>query len=120
MNSRIFSILIAVLASLLVLACAKQVVLTGGAKDVTPPEPKASMPENGSTNFSTKHKSKYVVVKFNEYIKLNDVSSKLIVSPPMEEKPVAIVNGKKTENQDKDFAVKTEHNILPQFQRCDS
>jgi hypothetical protein len=95
MNSRIFSILIAVLASLLVLACAKQVVLTGGAKDVTPPEPKASMPENGSTNFSTKHKSKYVVVKFNEYIKLNDVSSKLIVSPPMEEKPVAIVNGKK-------------------------
>ena len=95
MNSRIFSILIAVRASLLVLACAKQVVLTGGAKDVTPPEPKASMPENGSTNFSTKHKSKYVVVKFNEYIKLNDVSSKLIVSPPMEEKPVAIVNGKK-------------------------
>ena len=95
MKGRILSILVAVLASMLVLACAKQVALTGGTKDVTPPEAKASSPENGSTNFSSKHKSKYIIVKFNEYIKLNDVSSKLIVSPPMEEKPVAVVSGKK-------------------------
>ncbi len=74
-----------------VLACAKQVMLTGGAKDVTPPEARESSPENGSTNFSSKH----ITIKFNEYIKLNDVSSKLIVSPPMEEKPVAVVSGKK-------------------------
>ena len=86
-----FSIFVVVLASLLVLACAKQVALTGGVKDVTPPEPHAASPANGSTNFS----SKRIVVKFNEYIKLNDVSSKLIVSPPMEEKPVAVVSGKK-------------------------
>lgn len=79
------------LASLLVVACAKQVVLTGGAKDTNPPEVKACAPENGSTNFSEKH----IVVKFNEYIKLNDVSSKLIVSPPMDEKPTAVVSGKK-------------------------
>ena len=79
------------LASIVVLSCAKQVMLTGGAKDVTPPEARESTPENGSTNFSSKH----IVVKFNEYIKLNDVSSKLIVSPPMEEKPVAVVSGKK-------------------------
>ena len=95
MKGRIFSILVAVLAGMLVLACAKQVALTGGTKDVTPPEAKVSSPENGSTNFSSKHKSKYIVVKFNEYIKLNDVSSKLIVSPPMEDKPTAVVSGKK-------------------------
>lgn len=95
MKGRIFSILVAVLAGMLVLACAKQVALTGGTKDVTPPEAKASSPENGSTNFSSKHKSKYIIVKFNEYIKLNDVSSKLIVSPPMENKPTAVVSGKK-------------------------
>lgn len=95
MKGRIFSILVAVLAGMLVLACAKQVALTGGTKDVTPPEAKASSPENGSTNFSSKHKSKYIIVKFNEYIKLNDVSSKLIVSPPMEDKPTAVVSGKK-------------------------
>lgn len=95
MKGRILSILVAVLAGMLVLACAKQVALTGGTKDVTPPEAKASSPENGSTNFSSKHKSKYIIVKFNEYIKLNDVSSKLIVSPPMEDKPVAVVSGKK-------------------------
>lgn len=95
MKGRILSILVAVLASMLVLACAKQVALTGGTKDVTPPEAKVCSPENGSTNFSSKHKSKYIIVKFNEYIKLNDVSSKLIVSPPMEEKPTAVVSGKK-------------------------
>ena len=95
MKGRILSILVAVLAGMLVLACAKQVALTGGTKDVTPPEAKASSPENGSTNFSSKHKSKYIIVKFNEYIKLNDVSSKLIVSPPMEERPTAVVSGKK-------------------------
>lgn len=86
-----FSIFVVVLASLLVLACAKQVTLTGGKKDVTPPEPQAASPANGSTNFSSKH----IVVKFNEYITLNDVSSKLIVSPPLDEKPVAVVSGKK-------------------------
>lgn len=95
MKGRILSILVAVLAGMLVLACAKQVALTGGTKDVTPPEAQASSPENGSTNFSSKHKSKYIIVKFNEYIKLNDVSSKLIVSPPMEERPTAVVSGKK-------------------------
>lgn len=84
------SILIAILASIVALSCAKQVALTGGTKDVTPPEAKASKPENGSTNFSEKN----ITVKFNEYIKLNDVSSKLIVSPPMEEKPSAVVGGK--------------------------
>ena len=86
-----FSIFVVVLASLLVLACAKQVTLTGGKKDVTPPEPQVASPANGSTNFSSKH----IVVKFNEYITLNDVSSKLIVSPPLDEKPVAVVSGKK-------------------------
>lgn len=86
MKGRILSILVALLACMLVLACAKQVALTGGAKDVTPPETKASSPANGSTNFS----SKRIIVKFNEYIKLNDVSSKLIVSPPMEERPTAL------------------------------
>lgn len=85
------SLITLAVASLLVVACAKQVVLTGGAKDTNPPEVKASTPANGSTNFSEKH----IVVKFNEYIKLNDVSSKLIVSPPMDEKPTAVVSGKK-------------------------
>jgi len=91
LGKRFRSIFFVVLASIVVLSCAKQVVLTGGAKDVTPPEAQASSPENGSTNFSAKH----ITIKFNEYIKLNDVSSKLIVSPPMEEKPVAVVSGKK-------------------------
>ena len=85
------SIFVVVLASIVALSCAKQVMLTGGVKDVTPPEARESTPENGSTNFSAKH----ITVKFNEYIKLNDVASKLIVSPPMEEKPVAVVSGKK-------------------------
>ncbi len=85
------NILFVLIISILVVACAKQVALTGGTKDVTPPEAKEFTPTNASTNFAEKH----IVVKFNEYIKLNDLASKLIVSPPMEEKPVAVTSGKK-------------------------
>ncbi|MCF0205800.1 MAG: Ig-like domain-containing protein, partial [Bacteroidales bacterium] len=90
-RNRFFPALVMLVSALVVLACAKQVTLTGGKKDVTPPQPKAFSHPNGSTNFDQKH----IIIKFDEYIKLNDVSSKLIVSPPMEEKPTAVVNGKK-------------------------
>ena len=88
---RLRGIIAIAVASIVAIACAKQITLTGGAKDVKPPETKECTPANGSTNFSEKH----ITVKFNEYIKLNDVASKLIVSPPMDEKPTTVVSGKK-------------------------
>lgn len=88
---RLRGIIAIAIASIVAIACAKQITLTGGAKDVKPPEAKECTPANGSTNFSEKH----ITVRFNEYISLNNVASKLIVSPPMDEKPTAVVSGKK-------------------------
>ncbi|MDX9694769.1 MAG: Ig-like domain-containing protein [Bacteroidales bacterium] len=72
------------------LSCAKIVTPTGGPKDVTPPQIKSSEPENYATNF----KSKEVVVTFDEFIQLKDVNKSLIISPPLEEKPMVRVKGK--------------------------
>lgn len=80
-----------IIVGVLAVACAKQVALTGGQKDVTPPAMKDSKPENGSRNFN----GKKIEISFNEYIKLNDVSSKLIVSPPLDEPLSPVVSGKK-------------------------
>jgi hypothetical protein len=70
--------------------CAKVVSPTGGIKDIAPPEIKTSKPENFSTNF----KSKDVTIAFDEYIQLKDLNKSLIISPPMEEKPMIRVKGK--------------------------
>lgn len=64
-------------------SCARIVTPTGGEKDYVPPKVRKSFPENNSTNF----KSKEVRIDFDEYITLENVSQKLIVSPPLKNKP---------------------------------
>ncbi len=76
--------------SLLFSACAKQVAITGGPKDTTPPLMIEAEPQNGTVNFT----ENTVYVKFNEYIKLNNLNQKLIVSPPIEEVPEVTIKGK--------------------------
>ena len=78
---------------LLIYACAKQVPLTGGPKDVAPPELVSATPALNSTNF----KSKTIKLKFNEYVKLNNVSQNLIISPPLDENPTVKLKGKTIE-----------------------
>lgn len=75
---------------LLLFACAKQVAITGGPKDITPPKLVESTPPNGSTNFT----EEIIYVKFDEYVKLNSLNQKLIVSPPIEEEPDITIKGK--------------------------
>ncbi|MGE0089991.1 MAG: Ig-like domain-containing protein [Bacteroidales bacterium] len=72
------------------LSCAKIVTPTGGPKDITPPQITSSDPENYTTNF----RSKEVVITFDEFIQLKDVNKSLIISPPLEEKPMVRVKGK--------------------------
>ena len=76
--------------SVLFIACAKQVAINGGPKDTTPPRIVEAFPQNGSVNFN----EDFIYVKFDEYIKLNSLNQKLIVSPPMEEDPEIIIKGK--------------------------
>jgi len=72
-------------------SCAQIVPLTGGEKDLDAPKELESSPENGSIGFA----SKSITVEFDEYIKLTNISSQLIVSPLMEMPPEILVRGKK-------------------------
>ncbi len=71
-------------------SCAQIVPPTGGEKDTTPPTLLSSVPENYSTQFN----SKTIVLEFDEYVSLKDISNQLIISPPMQEKPVFKLKGK--------------------------
>ena len=59
--------------------CARRGNPSGGPKDITPPVLLNANPDNLTTNF----KAKTIVLKFDEYIKLEDVQNQLIVSPPL-------------------------------------
>lgn len=72
-----------VISVLIVYSCARIVTPNGGPRDYTPPKVKKSFPENNSTNFSKKE----IRIDFDEYIVLENVSQKLIVSPPLRHKP---------------------------------
>ncbi|MFQ3579571.1 MAG: Ig-like domain-containing protein, partial [Bacteroidales bacterium] len=71
-------------------SCAKQVPLTGGPKDTEPPKLVYASPYIGSTNFSQQK----VILKFDEFIKLNSLNQKLIISPPINPEPKINLSGK--------------------------
>lgn len=73
--------------------CAKVVAPTGGPKDTLPPVMTGSIPQMNATNF----KGKKIVFEFNEYIQLKDVQQKLLVSPPLKNKPQINPKGKRFE-----------------------
>ncbi len=63
--------------------CGRPGTPSGGPKDVTPPELIRAVPDNMSVNFDAKKIRLY----FDEYIKLQDIQSQLIVSPPLKYPP---------------------------------
>lgn len=70
--------------------CAKISSPTGGPKDKEPPEIVKSVPLNGSRNF----KGNKIVITFNEYIVLDKINEKFMVSPPMATRPEISIKGK--------------------------
>ncbi len=64
-------------------SCAKMVTPDGGAIDRTAPKQTECIPAQNSLGF----KSDNFVVEFDEYIVLDNVSQKLLVSPPLKTKP---------------------------------
>ena len=72
-------------------ACAQIVPLSGGEKDITPPQEIKSTPTNGSINFSAKS----ITIEFDEFIRLQNLSSQLIISPLLDENPEIKVKGKR-------------------------
>ena len=70
--------------------CAKVGRLEGGPKDVTPPVYLESSPPNYSTYFE----GKQIDITFDEFLNLESANQELLVSPPLEERPVVISKGK--------------------------
>ena len=62
-----------------VVNCANRGAPQGGEKDIDPPKIVKSIPENYSTHF----KGNEILIYFDEYIKLKNLSKQLIISPPM-------------------------------------
>ena len=76
MKSKYFFLIIIIFFS----SCAKRGVPVGGEKDEIPPKFTRAQPENNSTFFDDKK----IRIYFDEYIKLDKLSSQLVVSPPIE------------------------------------
>ena len=108
-------------------ACAKVGTPAGGPKDKTPPVVVETIPLNGAKDF---HGNK-IVITFDEYVQLDKVSEKLMISPPFKKKPQVAIRGKSIiiqyEDKLRDSTTYTfyfgdavrdlnESNILPDYQ----
>jgi hypothetical protein len=80
------------LAALIIVisSCAKMSAPTGGKKDKTPPVVIKCIPADGAKNF----KGKKLSITFNEYVTLDNINDKFMVSPPMKKKPRVYIKGK--------------------------
>lgn len=70
-------------------ACASTGMPDGGPYDETPPKFVRATPEPNATN----NKRKKISIEFDEYIKLDKASEKVIISPPQNETPEVKVSG---------------------------
>lgn len=79
------------LLAALAYACASPGNPEGGPYDETPPKVLRSTPANGSAN----NNQKRISLLFDEYIKIENASEKVVVSPPQKEMPDIRTEGKK-------------------------
>jgi len=78
------------LVVLFILSCAKINSPSGGPKDLDPPVILKSQPENSTVMFS----GKSFVVTFDEFVVLDKITEKFMVSPPLKTKPEIRLKGK--------------------------
>ena len=75
---------------ILIFGCAKMNTPSGGPKDKEIPVVLKCVPANGATSFNDKE----IVITFDEYVVLDKISEKFMVSPPMIKRPDVFVRGK--------------------------
>ena len=83
--------LLAIALLVLFTGCARMGSPDGGWYDDTPPYVVSTSPEDKGTDV----KSRKVTIDFNEYIKLSDAQSKVVISPPQLETPEIKTTGKR-------------------------
>ncbi len=78
---------------LLSVGCAQQSGLSGGNKDITPPqvEEDKTIPKNNAINFNTNK----IEIGFNEFIRLEKPNQNIIITPLTTEQPTYEIKGKK-------------------------
>ncbi len=81
---------ITALITLFILSCAKISAPSGGPKDNDPPVILRSLPENSTVMFT----GKSFAVTFDEYVVLDRIAEKFMVSPPLATKPEIKLKGK--------------------------
>lgn len=81
---------LAVAVLLIISGCAKVSSPSGGPRDREPPVILKSEPLPGTKNF----RGKEIVVTFNEFIILDKINEKFMVSPPVKTKPRIFIRGK--------------------------
>ena len=72
-------------------ACAKISSPTGGLRDRIPPVVVKSLPMNGTANF----RDLTISILFDEYVVLDNINEKFMVSPPVKTKPKVYIKGKR-------------------------
>jgi len=83
MTSGRYIIYLTILILFISAGCAKQSTPTGGPRDEDPPVVVREEPPNGTTFFN----GNSFEVTFDEFIVLDNVQQKLLVSPPLQEQP---------------------------------
>ena len=90
-NGNIRKITEAISLLMLLVSCARMGSPDGGWYDDTPPRVVGASPSDGGTDVRTQK----IAIHFNEYIKLDDPQSKVIISPPQMEMPEIRATGKR-------------------------
>lgn len=63
----------------------------GGPKDTIPPTLLRETPVNGTCNFT----GKQIILQFDEYVQLSNVSDNILISPPQQKPPIVKAIGKR-------------------------
>lgn len=90
MKKIVFKILTGLSVSLFIYSCANQGNPTGGPIDKTPPEVIETKPDNYALNF----KGGKIEIFFNEFVKLENINEKFVISPPLKKNPSVKLKGK--------------------------
>jgi len=91
MFKRIFARLVLISGFIVLInSCAKISTPSGGPRDRLPPNVVKSAPVNGARNFQ----GNKLEIIFDEYVVLDNINDKFMVSPPMKKKPRVLIRGK--------------------------
>ena len=83
--------LFSIVSLFFIISCANIMPLSGGEKDIMPPEIISFEPKTKSCNFNQEK----IIIEFDEYIVKNNITKEFFSSPSLKNNPVITIKGKK-------------------------